>query len=56
MVIRAIERNHIFLTMPWSMRIVRLSQGIFPVWFFDWFVGKVIGMYKTMDHFEGRKD
>ena len=54
-VIRAIERNKIFLTMPWSMRFVRLSQGLFPVWFFDWFVGKVLGMYKTMDHFEGRK-
>lgn len=55
-VIRAIERNQIFLTMPWSMRFVRLSQGLFPVWFFDWFVGKVLGMYSTMDHFEGRKD
>ncbi|MFO7719478.1 MAG: SDR family oxidoreductase [Gillisia sp.] len=55
-VIRAIERNRIFLTMPWSMRFVRLSQGLFPIWFFDWFVGKVLGMYKTMDHFEGRKE
>jgi short-subunit dehydrogenase len=54
-VIGAIERDQIFLTMPWSMRFVRLSQGLFPVWFFDWFVGKVLGMYKTMDHFEGRK-
>lgn len=54
-VIRAIERDRIFLTMPWSMRFVRLSQGLFPVWFFDWFVGKVLGMYKTMDNFQGRK-
>ncbi len=55
-IIKAIEQDRIFLTMPWSMHLVRLSQGLFPVKFFDLFVGKVLGMYKTMDHFEGRKD
>ncbi|MGY5851316.1 SDR family oxidoreductase [Salegentibacter sp. F14] len=54
-VIRAIEHNRIFLSMPWSMRFVRFSQGIFPIWFYDWFVGKVLGVYKTMDEFKGRK-
>lgn len=54
-VIKAIEQDRIFLTMPWSMHMVRFSQGIFPTRFFDWFVGKVFGMYRTMDHFEGRK-
>jgi len=54
-VIRAIERNKIYLSMPWSMRFVRFSQGIFPIWFYDWFVGGVIGVYKTMDEFKGRK-
>lgn len=55
-IIKAIEQDRIFLTMPWSMHLVRFSQGLFPVKFFDLFVGKVLGMYKTMDHFEGRKD
>lgn len=54
-IIRAIECNRIILSMPWSMRLVRLGQGLFPIWFFDWFIGKVLGIYKTMDHFEGRK-
>lgn len=55
-IIKAIEQDRIFLTMPWSMHLVRFSQGLFPVKFFDLFVGKVLGMYKTMDHFDGRKD
>ncbi|WP_372918498.1 SDR family oxidoreductase [Salegentibacter sp.] len=53
-IIRAIEKDRIFLSMPWSMRFVRFSQGLFPIWFYDWFVGRVIGVYKTMDEFKGR--
>ncbi len=54
-VIRAIEKNRIILSMPWSMRLVRFGQGLFPIWFFDWFIGGVMGIYKTMDHFQGHK-
>ena len=54
-VIRGIEKNRIFVSMPWSVRFVRFGQGIFPIWFFDWFIGGVMGIYKTMDHFQGRK-
>ncbi|MBC5994338.1 SDR family oxidoreductase [Pontibacter cellulosilyticus] len=54
-VIRAIEQNRIFLGMPWSIHFVRFSQGIMPVRLFDWFVGGVLGIYKTMEHFKGRK-
>lgn len=54
-VIRGIERNKIYVSMPWSVHFVRLAQGILPFRFFDWFVGKVLGVYKTMEHFTGRK-
>jgi all-trans-retinol dehydrogenase (NAD+) len=54
-IIRAIEHQRIFLSMPWSVRFVRFFQGLLPVWFFDWFVGKVMGVYSTMDHFKGRQ-
>ena len=54
-IIKAIEKDRIYLSMPWSMRFVRFSQGLFPIWFYDWFVGRVIGVYKTMDEFKGRK-
>lgn len=53
-IISAIEHQRIFLSMPWSVRFVRFFQGLLPVWFFDWFVGRVMGVYSTMDHFKGR--
>ena len=55
-IIKAIENDRIILSMPWSMHFVRCFQGIVPIWFFDWFVGKVMGIYKTMEHFKGRKN
>ncbi|MCH7396528.1 SDR family oxidoreductase [Belliella sp. DSM 107340] len=55
-IIKAIESNRIILSMPWSMRFVRFFQGIFPIWLFDWFVGKILGVYHTMDQFTGRKE
>ncbi|MBU2555489.1 MAG: SDR family oxidoreductase [Bacteroidetes bacterium] len=54
-IIRGIERNRIYVSMPWSVHFVRLSQGLLPIWLFDWFTGSVLGIYKTMDHFKGRK-
>jgi short-subunit dehydrogenase len=54
-VIRGIEHNRIFVSMPWSVHFVRFFQGLLPVSMFDWFVGSVMGIYKTMDHFQGRK-
>jgi all-trans-retinol dehydrogenase (NAD+) len=54
-IIRGIEHNRIFVSMPWSMRFVRFSQGLLPIRVFDWLVGDVMGIYKTMDHFTGRK-
>ncbi|WP_226388705.1 SDR family oxidoreductase [Penaeicola halotolerans] len=53
-IISAIERNKIFVSMPWTVRFVRFAQGLFPIWLFDWFVGKVLGVYSTMEHFKGR--
>ncbi|MDD6209344.1 MAG: SDR family oxidoreductase [Bacteroidales bacterium] len=54
-IIRGIERNKIFVSMPWSVRFVRFGQGVLPIRFFDWFIGRKLGIYKTMDHFKGRK-
>jgi all-trans-retinol dehydrogenase (NAD+) len=52
-IIRGIERNRIYVSMPWNVNIVRFFQGIFPIRFFDWFVGGVLGIYKGMDQFKG---
>lgn len=54
-IIRGIERNRIFVSMPWSVQFVRFGQGIMPVRVFDWLIGGVFGIYKTMEHFQGHK-
>jgi all-trans-retinol dehydrogenase (NAD+) len=54
-IIRGIEHNRIIISMPWSMHFVRLCQGILPISLFDLVVGKIMGIYKTMENFKGRQ-
>ncbi len=54
-IIRAIERNRDFRGIPFGMHFIRLMQGLLPVAFFDFFFGKVFGIYSAMDNFTGRK-
>lgn len=55
-IVKAIEKNKIRLTLPgYIYRVTRLGQALFSVRFFDWFTGSVLGIYKTMEHFTGRK-
>jgi short-subunit dehydrogenase len=58
-ILRAIERDTDFkMFMPWipcPHHFIRLLQGILPIRVFDWLVGRVLGIYHTMDHFTGRK-
>lgn len=52
-IIRAIEKEKPIASMPWSIHFVRFFQGILPIRFFDWFVGDILGVYKSMDEFKG---
>lgn len=55
-IVRAIERKKRMVTIPgYLYRFTRLGQGFMSIDVFDWFVGKVLGIYKTMEHFTGRK-
>ena len=54
-VIRAIERNRSFRGIPFGFHFIRFWQAILPVRVFDWFFGKVFGIYHAMDEFTGRK-
>jgi short-subunit dehydrogenase len=54
-IVRAIEKDKIFLSLPWSMQLIRLCQGLLGVRGFDKIVGNVLGIYKTMDFFTGHK-
>jgi short-subunit dehydrogenase len=53
-IIKAIEKERIFLGMPWGYHFVRFAQGLLPIPLFDIIVGKWMGVYNTMKDFTGR--
>lgn len=54
-IIRAIERNKMFRGIPFGFHFIRFWQFVLPTRIFDFFFGKVIGIYHAMDNFTGRK-
>ena len=54
-VLRAIERNRSFRGIPFGFHFIRFWQAFLPVRVFDFFFGKVCGIYHAMDNFTGRK-
>ena len=54
-IIGAIERNVNFKGIPFGFHFIRFWQFILPSCIFDFFFGKVIGIYHVMDSFKGRK-
>lgn len=54
-IIRAIEKDKTFCGLPFPFHLIRLCQGILPTCVFDFFFGRVFGVYHTMDHFTGRR-
>ncbi len=55
-IVKAIEQNKKMVTIPgYIYRFTRLGQAILSVNVFDWFAGDILGVYKTMEHFTGRK-
>ncbi|MCG2431723.1 SDR family oxidoreductase [Aequorivita xiaoshiensis] len=55
-IIKAIEKDKKMVTIPgYIYRFTRLGQALLSINTFDWFAGKVLGIYKTMEHFVGRK-
>ncbi|MBK9291490.1 MAG: SDR family NAD(P)-dependent oxidoreductase [Bacteroidetes bacterium] len=54
-IIRGIEKNKIFVRMPFMVYTLPFVKGILPVRWFDVLVGKGLGVYETMSTFTGRK-
>lgn len=54
-IIRAIEKDKIFLRLPGILHLLPLVKGILPVRCFDRLFGDWLGIYKTMKFFRGRK-
>lgn len=55
-VLRGIEREKTFCGIPFGFHFIRFWQFLLPTRVFDFFFGKVIGIYHAMDHFTGRKN
>lgn len=53
-VIRAIEKNRNFAGIPFGFHFIRFWQAFLPTRVFDFFFGKVFGIYHAMDQFTGR--
>lgn len=53
-IIRGIEKNKRFVSMPWTIRMIRFLQTIFSPSAFDRVIGEWGGIYHTMDEFKGR--
>ena len=54
-IIRAIEKNRNFRGIPFGFHFIRFWQAFLPTRIFDFFFGKVCGIYHAMDGFTGRK-
>ena len=56
-IVNAIAKNKKMVTIPgYIYRVTRLAQAVLPLSVFDWFTGSVLGIYKTMEGFTGRKN
>ena len=55
-IVKAIEKNKKLISIPgYIYRVTRLGQAIMSINLFDWFAGDILGIYKTMEQFTGRK-
>ncbi|WP_026997751.1 SDR family oxidoreductase [Flectobacillus major] len=55
-IIKAIEKDKIMVTIPgYIYRLTRMAQGVLSIRVFDWIMGSVLHIYKTMEHFKGHK-
>jgi short-subunit dehydrogenase len=52
--IRAVKADRILLRAPFMVRLLPLFRGILPTRVFDLLVGRVCGVYDSMDSFVGR--
>ena len=55
-IVKAIEKDRTMVSIPgYIHRVTRFFQATLPIPVFDWFAGSVLGIYKTMEHFTGRR-
>lgn len=52
---RAMKEGTPMLMMPWTVQLSKTLRGILPLRVWDVVAGRVFGVYKSMEHFTGRK-
>jgi short-subunit dehydrogenase len=54
-IIEGVKKDKAFVRLPGIINLLPLVKGLLPLKVFDLVVGKWFGVYKSMDHFKGRK-
>ncbi|ALV46506.1 3-oxoacyl-ACP reductase [Arthrobacter alpinus] len=52
---RAMKEGTPMLLMPWTVQLSKTLRGVLPLPVWDVVAGRVFGVYKSMEHFTGRK-
>lgn len=52
---RAMKEGQPMLMMPWTVKLSAALRGVLPIAAWDVVAGRVFGVYKSMEHFTGRK-
>jgi all-trans-retinol dehydrogenase (NAD+) len=52
---RAMKEGAPILMMPWTVKLSTALRGVLPIAAWDVVAGRVFGVYKSMEHFTGRK-
>ena len=55
LMIRGIEKRKKKIEAPFMVRFVPFIRALLPYALFDWFAGNLLGVYRSMDSFTGRK-
>ena len=53
-IIRGIERDRIFVRMPFIVNLLPFVRGVMPLRLFDFVVGRALRVHSTMDGFTGK--
>ena len=52
---KAMKDGQAMLMMPWTVKLSTALRGVLPLAVWDVVAGRVFGVYKSMEHFTGRK-
>ncbi len=55
LMIRGIDKKKKKIEAPFMVRFVPFIRALLPYALFDWFAGNLLGVYRSMDSFTGRK-